>query len=142
MLSHEIVKLLFEHGSFSAEDTNTTGFVLAMYMIGLIPFGLAKLFSLWLYAQMRQKEAAIIAMYALVSNLIFSFALIKPLGAGGLALAGSLSAIVLLFFTIRSFGFKAFFDILYTKKLLILITLLLAEWVILRYVKELFYVYF
>ena len=142
MLSHEIVKLLFEHGSFSAEDTNITGFVLAMYMIGLIPFGLAKLFSLWLYAQMRQKEAAIIAMYALVSNLIFSFALIKPLGAGGLALAGSLSAIVLLFFTIRSFGFKAFFDILYTKKLLILITLLLAEWVILRYVKELFYVYF
>ena len=141
ILSHEIVWLLFEHGSFSKEDTATTGFVLAMYMIGLIPFGLAKLFSLWLYAGMRQREAAIIAMYALASNLIFSFALIKPMGAAGLALAGSLSAFVLLFFTLRAFGLKKFFAILYTKKLLILIILLLLEWGILSYAKELIHGY-
>ena len=141
MLSHEIVWLLFEHGSFSKEDTQMTGFVLAMYMIGLIPFGLAKLFSLWLYAGMRQKEAAIIAMYSLASNLIFSFALIKPMGAAGLALAGSLSAFVLLFFTLRSFGLSKFFAILYSKKTLILVALLLVEWGILSYVKELIHGY-
>lgn len=141
MLSHEIVWLLFEHGSFSKNDTSNTGFVLAMYMIGLIPFGLAKLFSLWLYARMRQKEAAIIAAYALISNLIFSFALIQPMGVAGLALAGSLSGCVLLFFTLRSFGFKAFFAILYSKKLIILLALLLLEWVILRYAKELIHGY-
>ena len=118
-----------------------TGFVLAMYMIGLIPFGLAKLFSLWLYAGMRQKEAAIIAMYSLASNLIFSFALIKPMGAAGLALAGSLSAFVLLFFTLRSFGLSKFFAILYSKKTLILVALLLVEWGILSYVKELIHGY-
>ena len=120
MLSEEIVRLLFEHGSFSHEDTIMTGWILAMYMVGLIPFGLAKLFSLWLYAEMRQKEAAIIAIYSLIANLIFSFALIKPMGAAGLALAGSLSAIVLLFFTIRSFGTRKFLDLLYSKKSLIL----------------------
>ncbi len=141
MLSHEIVWLLFEYGSFTRDDTSQTGWILAMYMIGLIPFGLSKLFSLWLYAQMRQKEAAIIAMYALGANLIFSFALIKPMGAAGLALAGSLSALVLLFFTLRSFGFKAFFAILFDKKLIILLLLLLVEWGLLSYAKELIYAY-
>jgi len=141
MLSDEIVKLLFEHGSFSSQDSANTGFVLAMYMIGLIPFGLAKLFSLWLYAGMRQREAAIIAMYSLIANLIFSFSLIKPMGAAGLALAGSLSAFVLLFFTLRSFGRAKFFAILYNKKLVILIILLIVEWGVLHYVKELMHVY-
>ncbi|AFL68505.1 murein biosynthesis integral membrane protein MurJ [Sulfurospirillum barnesii] len=141
MLSHEIVWLLFEHGSFSKEDTLNTGFILAMYMIGLVPFGLAKLFSLWLYARMRQKEAAVIAAYSLVANLLFSLALIKPMGAAGLALAGSLAGCVLLFFTLRSFGFRAFFAILYSKKLMILLALLLLEWVILRYAKELIHAY-
>lgn len=142
MLSDEIVKLLFEHGSFSKEDTLNTGFVLAMYMLGLIPFGLSKLFSLWLYAGMRQKEAAVIAMYALGANLIFSFSLIKPMGAAGLALAGSLSAFVLLFLTLRSFGLGKFFAILYSKKSAILGALLLVEWGVLHYVKELMHVYF
>ena len=141
MLSYEIVKLLFEHGSFSHEDSLTTGWVLGMYMIGLVPFGLAKLFSLWLYAGMRQREAAIIAMYSLASNLVFSFALIKPMGTAGLALAGSLSAFVLLFFTLRSFGLKKFFDILYSKKSLILLFVLLVEWYALSWLKELIHVY-
>lgn len=141
MLSEEIVKLLFERGSFTAEDTQTTAFILAMYMIGLIPFGLAKLFSLWLYALMRQGEAAKISMYALLANLIFSFALIKPMGAAGLALAGSLSGCVLLFLTIHSFGTRKFLDILLDKKLIILSVLLLVEVVVLISFKELVRVY-
>lgn len=136
ILSEEIVKLLFERGSFTSEDTQTTAFVLAMYMIGLLPFGLAKLFSLWLYAMMRQGEAAKIAMYSLGSNLLFSFALIQPLGAGGLALAGSLAGWVLFFFTITSFGSKKFFDILIDKKLIILAIVLLLETIVLIWFKE------
>lgn len=112
-----------------------------MYMLGLIPFGLSKLFSLWLYAQMRQKEAAVIAMYSLASNLIFSFALIKPLGAAGLALAGSLSAFVLLFFTLRSFGWGRFFAILFHKKLAILALVLVVEALILIFFKGTIHAY-
>lgn len=142
MLSHEIVKLLFERGSFSAEDTQTTAFVLSMYMLGLIPFGLSKLFSLWLYAGMRQKEAAMIAIYSLTSNLFFSFALIKPMGVAGLALAGSLAGYVLLIFTIRSFGAKTFFAILRDKKLLILFMVLACEALLLSLLKDFIHVYF
>ena len=141
LLSDEIIKLLFEHGAFSAEDTANTGFVLAMYMIGLLPFGLSKLFSLWLYAQMRQKEAAKIAIIALTCNLVFSFALIAPLEAGGLALAGSLSGVVLLIFTLRSFGFLRFLAILFNRKLLYLSVVLCVEAVVLIWFKEILYGY-
>lgn len=142
MLSREIVWLLFERGSFSSHDAEVTSWVLAMYMLGLIPFGLSKLFSLWLYASMRQREAAVIAMYALGANLLFSFALIQPMGAAGLALAGSLSACVLLSLTIRSFGTQAFFAILYDKKLILLALVLVAEAVLLYFFKEFLHVHF
>ena len=141
LLSEEIVKLLFERGAFSEDDTRSTGFVLAMYMIGLLPFGLSKLFSLWLYARMRQKEAAKIALIALTCNLVFSFALIKPMGAAGLALAGSLSGLVLLIFTLRSFGIKRFLAILITQKLIFLAILLLVEAGVLIWFKEIIHVY-
>ena len=141
MLSEEIIKLLFERGSFSSDDTKTTALVLAMYMIGLIPFGLAKLFSLWLYALMKQREAAKIAMYSLGVNLVLSLALIKPLGVAGLALSGSLAGFVLLIFTIRSFGTQKFLDILLDKKLIILALLLLFEAVALSWLKEIIHVY-
>ncbi|MFX4243515.1 lipid II flippase MurJ, partial [Aliarcobacter butzleri] len=42
-----IIKLLFERGAFTNEDTKNTALILTMYLIGLIPFGLAKIFSLW-----------------------------------------------------------------------------------------------
>ena len=141
LLSDEIITLLFERGSFSAEDSAHTSFVLAMYMIGLLPFGLSKLFSLWLYAQMRQKEAAKIAMIALTCNLVFSFALIAPMGAAGLALAGSLSGAVLFVFTLRSFGFKRFLAILFHQKLIFLAIVLILETGVLIWFKEIVHGY-
>ena len=141
LLSEEIIKLLFERGAFSADDTAQTGFILAMYMIGLLPFGLSKLFSLWLYAQMRQKEAAKIALIALTCNLIFSFALIAPMKAAGLALAGSLSGLVLFIFTLRSFGFSRFLAILFDKKLIILALVLFIEAGVLIWFKEMLHAY-
>ena len=127
---------MFERGAFSEKDTYNTGFVLAMYMIGLLPFGLSKLFSLWLYAQMRQKEAAKIALIALTCNLVFSFALIAPMQSAGLALAGSLSGIVLFIFTLRSFGFSRFLAILFSKNLIILAFVLVVEAGVLIWFKD------
>lgn len=90
---------------------------------------------------MRQGEAAKIAMYSLGSNLIFSLALIQPLGAAGLALAGSLAGWVLFFFTVTSFGSKKFFDILIDKKLIILVVVLLVETIVLIWFKEMIHAY-
>lgn len=115
MLSHEIVWLLFERGAFSAVDSQNTSSVLQMYMIGLLPFGLSKLLSLRLYAEHRQGEAAKIATYSLGGNIILSLALISPLGAMGLALASSLSGLILFIYTLKAYGTQRFLVIISNK---------------------------
>ncbi len=106
VLAKEVVWLLFERGSFTHQDTLHTALVLQMYLIGLLFWGLAKLFSLWLYATHRQKEAAKIATYSLITNIIFSLSLIYPFGAAGLALASSLAGATQLALLAKSFGKK------------------------------------
>ncbi|MDD3595749.1 MAG: murein biosynthesis integral membrane protein MurJ [Sulfuricurvum sp.] len=112
LLSEPIIWLLFERGAFTLQDTLNTADVLRMYMIGLIPFGLAKLFSLYLYAMHKHVKAAKIAAASLIVNILFSLILMKPLGAAGLALAGSIGGAVQMYLTMREVGWKIVFDIL------------------------------
>lgn len=121
VLSHEITWLLFERGSFTTEDTLNTTLVLQMYMIGLLPYGLQKLFLLWLYAKEQQLKAAKIATFSLASYILFALTLITPMGASGLALAGTISGSVGFVLTIRAFGVENFFDILRNKKAIYLV---------------------
>jgi len=112
ILAEPIVWLLFERGEFTISETQETVRVLSMYMIGLMPYGFAKLFSMFLYASNRHLKAAKIATIALVANIIFSFILMKPLGAMGLALAGSIGGWTLFILTIREVGLDRFLNIL------------------------------
>ena len=118
LLAEPIVWLLFEHGHFTQHDTLITANVLRMYMIGLIPFGLTKLLSLYLYASHRQAKAAKIASLSLAANVLASLSLIKPLGVVGLALAGSIGGWVLFALTLRELGWERMGTILLSKKLL------------------------
>ena len=115
ILSREITWLLFERGAFSATDTSNTTAVLQMYMIGLLPFGLQKLFVLWLYAKEMQMQAAKIATYSLVTYIIIALSLISPMGVSGLALASTVGGFISFTLTIKSFGVQNFLDILRSK---------------------------
>ena len=115
ILSEEIVRLLFERGAFGSMETHHTATVLVMYIAGLIPFGLSKLFSLWLYATHRQGVAAKIAAKSLGVNILFSLLLIAPMAAPGLALASSISGWVLFFLTVSAVGREIFLDIMRSK---------------------------
>ncbi|MCI6988315.1 MAG: murein biosynthesis integral membrane protein MurJ [Campylobacter sp.] len=137
MLSYEITWLLFQRGEFNAQNTIECSKVLSMYMVGLVPFGLAKLFSLWLYSKMRQDIAAKIAIKTLILSAILSVALIHPLKASGLALASSLSGFFLLYLNIKAFGFENFLAIINTKKISLILLLILCEIIILLIFKGL-----
>ncbi len=115
VLAEEIIRLLFERGAFSAADSAHTALILQMYLIGLLPFGLNKLFSLWLYAQRRQAEAAKIATWSLGTNILFSLALIYPLGGAGLALSTTISGFVALAATLKAVGKSHLSDIIRPK---------------------------
>ncbi|MDD2789190.1 MAG: murein biosynthesis integral membrane protein MurJ [Sulfurimonas sp.] len=136
MLAHEITWALFERGAFSAEDTKNTTAVLQMYMIGLIPFGLQKLFVLWLYAQEMQMRAAKIATFSLAAYIILALSLISPMGVSGLALASTMSGFVSFILTIRVFGTAQFFKMLKSIKSLYLILLTSLLIIILLFLKE------
>jgi len=105
LFSKEIIWLLFERGAFDSNDTTNSSLILTMYLIGLIPYGLSKIFSLWLYANEKQFLAAKISMKALGANIVFSLLLITPFGAAGLAFASTLSGYILFILTLKSFGF-------------------------------------
>jgi putative peptidoglycan lipid II flippase len=103
-----IVQLLFQRGEFTVADTSNTSLILSMYLIGLIPFGISKIFSLWLYSKQQQSKAAKITAISLLWNIIFSLILIVPYEASGLAFASTLSGFILLHLTIKEFGYIKF----------------------------------
>lgn len=108
VFSDFIIWLLFERGAFTSSDTQNTSLILVLYLIGLLPFGLAKIFSLWLYAKEQQIITAKISAISLVWNIIFSLILIVPYEAAGLAFASTLSGFILFYLTIKAFGFDKF----------------------------------
>lgn len=131
MLAEPIVWLLFERGKFIRSDTLETANVLIMYLAGLLPFGLAKLFSLFLYASHQQSKAAKIATISLVVNIIASLALIKPMGAMGLALAGSIGGWILFILTVYEVGMDRFWEIIKSIKTLYWVMVIIGSALIL-----------
>ncbi|MCE3037755.1 murein biosynthesis integral membrane protein MurJ [Helicobacter anatolicus] len=133
LLKNEIIFLLYEHGNFLREHTLITANVFAIYLLGLIPFGLAKIFSLWLYAHKKQGKAALISTISLGVGLICSVISMHFLKVYGLALASSISGFILFILTIKHFGIKNFFWLIASKKyFLLLIALLILELLILQ----------
>ena len=121
ILSREIVWLLFERGAFDATDTANTSWVLMMYLVGLLPFGLQKLLVLWLYAKQMQLKAAKIATASLLTYIVFALAFVAPYGVGGLALASTLGGVVSFTLTLKVFGWENFLAIIRSKNVLYLI---------------------
>ena len=124
LMAEPIVWLLFERGKFTQVETIETVSVLRMYMIGLLPFGLAKLFSLFLYAKHQHKKAAKIAVYSLITSVSFSLLLMHPMGASGLALAGSIGGWVLFIFTVKEVGVDKFVAIVKAKQSLVFLVIM------------------
>lgn len=135
ILSEEIIWLLFERGEFLRDDTLSTAWVLMMYMIGLLPFGLAKIFSLWHFAHHNQKAVAKITAISLVINIILSLLLILPMKAAGLALASSLSGFVLFWLNYRLYRQTSGAAIFWDKKLIWLLLSIIAFTIIIGFAK-------
>ncbi len=121
VLAHEITWLLFERGAFTTANTVQTTAVLQMYMIGLLPFGLQKLFALWLYAKEMQMQAAKIATLSLVIYIVLALSLIQPLGVAGLALASTIGGLSSFIFTVKTFGLSNLMEILDSRNSVILL---------------------
>ena len=105
ILGSEVIRLLFEHGSFGPADTLRTARALSFYLVGLVPYGLVYVFTRAAYALGTTRLPLIASVCAVAVNVTLDLLLVGPMREAGLALAtaiaGGVNAAVLLFFLRR-----------------------------------------
>ena len=94
LLRVPIVHLIFEHGSFTPQDTDATAMAVLCYAIGLWAFGGVRIIVAAFYSMQDTKTPALAAVAAVAANLVLSLFLMAPLAHAGLALATALAAML------------------------------------------------
>lgn len=102
VIGRDLIRLLFEHGSFGPADTLRTAGALSAYLLGLLPYGLVYVQTRACYALGRTRLPLLASVCAVGVNVALDLALVGPLQEAGLALAtaiaGLINAAVLLVF--------------------------------------------
>ena len=93
LLSHDIVRLLFERGHFTSTDTIATAAALRIYAIGLVGYSTTRIISPVFYALGRSRVPVALSAVSVGVNLVLSVVLVRTLGFVGLALATSIAAL-------------------------------------------------
>jgi putative peptidoglycan lipid II flippase len=95
-LGEPIIRLIYQHGRFSAVDTQATARALQAYALGLPAYAAIKLVQPAFVAQGDARTPMRISLGAVGLNLICNFVLVQHLHAGhvGLSLSTSLMALV------------------------------------------------
>lgn len=96
IFSGEIVNLMFRYGNFDYSAFLITKNALVYYSIGILPNSLCYLLYRVYYAHKRTLYASIVSIIGVFTNIIMSFIFVKPLDVGGIALANSVSFIIIL----------------------------------------------
>jgi putative peptidoglycan lipid II flippase len=94
LLSGPIVRVLFRHGNFSADDAHAMGFLLALFAIGMPFFSVVSLTTRAFYAMRDTTTPVKIGAISFVINVGLSWALKDSLGAPGLVIASTTAVIV------------------------------------------------
>ncbi len=94
LLREPIIHLFFEHGSFTAADTQGTASALLFFSLGLWAFAGVRIVVAAFYSLQDTKTPALSAASAVVAYVVFSLLFMGPLEHGGLALATSLASMI------------------------------------------------
>ncbi|MEC9071106.1 MAG: lipid II flippase MurJ, partial [Myxococcota bacterium] len=95
VLGEPIVRLLFQAGEFDETSTAMTVFALQFHALGLLPIALARVQQQVFYADKDLKTPTVIAAVVALVNIVLCIVLSRTeLKHGGIALAGSIAALV------------------------------------------------
>lgn len=106
VLNRPIIQVLFERGLFDPQSTSLSASCLFFFSLGLPFISGAKILAPAFYSLKDTKTPAVVAVLVMISYILLSLVLMKPLHVGGLALALSLSSF---------FNFAALFFLLEKK---------------------------
>jgi putative peptidoglycan lipid II flippase len=93
VLSVPIVRVIFEHGEFTADSTAGTAAALRLYAIGLVAYSIVRIASPTFYALGKNRIPVIVSMCTVVVNATLNIILVRVMGFTGLALGTSIAAI-------------------------------------------------
>ncbi len=103
--SKALIRLLYQRGSFTAEDTNRVGLLLALYCCAMIFYSYQEILNKYFYSMQKVKLPVVSAFIGVGVNLGISILAVRRLGVYGLALgtvtAAVVMAVLLLIFTAR-----------------------------------------
>jgi putative peptidoglycan lipid II flippase len=94
LLSGPIVRLLFQHGQFTAADAHTMTVLLVLFVIGMPFFSVVNLTVRAFYSVKDTATPVKVAVIDFTVNLVLSLVLMHWLGAAGLVLASTTAIIV------------------------------------------------
>lgn len=94
MLAEPVTRLLFEHGQFTADDTQRTARMIACYGIGVWAYCAMPVVVRGYYALGDRRTPVIVAGLTVALDQVLNLTLIWPLAEAGLAVATSLAAVV------------------------------------------------
>jgi putative peptidoglycan lipid II flippase len=89
--SEPFVKVLFERHQFTHASTIQTARILSAFALGLPAYVLVKIFSTSFFARQDTKTPLVAATLAVITNIVFNFALITHYEHIGIALATSIA---------------------------------------------------
>lgn len=124
LIGSESIQLLFQRGSFSSTDTNSTYFCLIAYILGIIPMSINLIYQAHFYAQQNYYPTLKASLSAIGLNLILNTVLIFGLDAPiyYVALSTSLSSVLQMILLVR----QAPFDLFSNERIQILVTALFS----------------
>lgn len=97
VLSEPLVRLAYEHGLFNSRDTEVVGSALFFFAFGSAFSGGSALLTRGFFSLSRPWLPTSVALGNLAVNALLNWALIKPLGLGGIALSTTLVSTVTFF---------------------------------------------
>jgi putative peptidoglycan lipid II flippase len=94
LLRTPIVHLFFQHGTFTAADTQGTALAVLCYAVGLWAFAGARIIVAAFYSMQDTRTPAFTAVGAVLANLVLSLLFMDSLRHAGLALATALAGML------------------------------------------------
>lgn len=94
--SDEIITIIFQRGAFDANSTNLTATAFSIYSMGLLSMVFCEVLNRMFFATQNSKIAAKCYVLGMVSNVFMDWLFIGKWGYKGLALATSISSIIML----------------------------------------------
>ncbi len=89
ILAHLLVRILYQRGAFSPEDTNHTAITLMGFAVGLVPMGLGLLLARAFSALGKNHVLMYVTIFSVTANAVFDYVMARYWQSVGIALATS-----------------------------------------------------